>query len=189
MIVFTLIVNLTLNTTSEPFVPKYLEPCTRSEPVKVYSRKRPSKRFTTVLSTVTLSMVIKSGAQSQQVQFPNCFISKRRQFGSSLTAVTTNTLNPLFPFSKVQTSCRCQICVISLNCNLCRDLFKGFYPAPWNSNVARRPETVSMVLRNHDDLYVPISGLKTLESFPLYSFPKLWENFADENIKFIRNVN
>ncbi len=52
---------------------------------------------------------------------------QRRQFGSSLTAVTTNTLNP---FLKVQTSCRCQICVISLNCNLCRDLFKGFYPAP-----------------------------------------------------------
>jgi hypothetical protein len=72
-------------------------------------------------------MVIKSGAQPQQVQFLNYFGSKRRQFGSSLTAVTTNTLNP---FLKVQTSCCCQICVISLNCNLCRDLFKGFYPAP-----------------------------------------------------------
>ncbi len=85
--------------------------------------------------------------------------------------------------------------------NLC-DFFKlqfmqrfiqGFLPCSfnntWISNVARRPETVSMVLRNHDDFYVPISRLKTLESFPLYSFPKLWENFPDENIKFIRNVN
>ncbi len=83
--------------------------------------------------------------------------------------------------------------------NLC-DFFKlqfmqrfiqGFLPCSfnntWISNVARRPETVSMVLRNHDDFYVSITRLKTLESFPLYSFPKLWENFPDENIKFIRN--
>jgi L-cysteine desulfidase len=70
---------------------------------------------------------------------------------------------------------------------------QGFLPCSfnntWISNVARRPETVSTVLRNHDDFYVPISRLKTLESFPLHSFPKLWENFPDENIKFIRNVN
>jgi hypothetical protein len=46
-----------------------------------------------------------------------------------------------------------------------------------------------MVLRNHDDFYVPTSQLKTLESFPLYSFPKLWGNFQDENIKYICNVN
>jgi hypothetical protein len=81
--------------------------------------------------------------------------------------------------------------------NLC-DFFKlqfmqrfiqGFLPCSfnntWISNIARRSETVSMVLRNHDDFYVPTSRLKTLESFPLYSFPKLWENFPDENIKFI----
>jgi hypothetical protein len=28
----------------------------------------------------------------------------------------------------------------------------------------------------------------SFESFPLYLFPKLWVNFPNENIKFIRNV-
>ena len=69
---------------------------------------------------------------------------------------------------------------------------QGFLPSSFNNiwikNEARRAENVSMVLRNHDEFFIPTSRLKTFESFPLYSFPKLWVNFPDENIKFIRNV-
>jgi len=59
----------------------------------------------------------------------------------------------------------------------------------WIKNDARRAENSAMVLRNHDDFYVPTSRLKSLEKFPLYSFPKSWENFTDESIKIIRNTS
>ena len=59
----------------------------------------------------------------------------------------------------------------------------------WIKNDARRAENSAMVLRNHADFYVPTSRLKSLEKFPLYSFPKSWENFTDESIKIIRNTS
>jgi hypothetical protein len=84
--------------------------------------------------------------------------------------------------------------------NLC-DFFKlqfvqrfvqGFLPSSFNNiwikNEARRAENVSMVLRNHDEFFVPTSRLKTYENFPLYSFPKLWLNLQSDSIKIIRNV-
>jgi hypothetical protein len=70
---------------------------------------------------------------------------------------------------------------------------QGFLPSSFNNiwikNEARRAENVSMVLRNHDEFFVPTSRLKTFENFPLYLFPKLWVNFQNENIKFIRNIH
>jgi hypothetical protein len=69
-------------------------------------------------------------------------------------------------------------------------LFKDFLLTIFGSkNEARRAENVSMVLRNHDEFFIPTSRLKTFESFPLYLFPKLWVNFPTENIKFICNVH
>ncbi len=69
---------------------------------------------------------------------------------------------------------------------------QGFLPCSfnntWISNEARRQENTPMVLRNHDDFYLPSSRLKSLESFPLYSFPRAWINLPDENIKFTRNI-
>jgi hypothetical protein len=59
----------------------------------------------------------------------------------------------------------------------------------WIKNEARRAENTAMVLRNHDDFYSPVSRLKSLEKFPLYSFSKSWENFTNENIKIIRNIS
>jgi hypothetical protein len=70
---------------------------------------------------------------------------------------------------------------------------QGFLPSSFNNiwikNEARRAENVSMVLRNHNEFFVPTSRLKTFENFPLYLFPKLWVNFQNENIKFIRNIH
>jgi hypothetical protein len=69
---------------------------------------------------------------------------------------------------------------------------QGFLPCSfnntWISNEARRQENTPMVLHNHDDFYLPSSRLKSLESFPLYSFPRAWINLSDENIKFTRNI-
>jgi hypothetical protein len=64
--------------------------------------------------------------------------------------------------------------------NLC-DFFKlqfmqrfiqGFLPCCFNNT------WISNVLRNHDDFYVPTSRLKTLESFPLYSFFQTMGKFS-----------
>ena len=69
---------------------------------------------------------------------------------------------------------------------------QGYLPSSfnniWITNEARRSENVSMVLRNHDEFYMPSSRLHSLDNFPLYSFPRSWVNFQNENIKFIRNV-
>jgi hypothetical protein len=68
---------------------------------------------------------------------------------------------------------------------------QGFLPCSfnntWISNEARRPQNNPMVLRNHDDFYLPSSRLKSLETFPLYSFPRAWVNLTDEKVKFTRN--
>ncbi len=69
---------------------------------------------------------------------------------------------------------------------------QGFLPCSfnntWISNEARRQENTPMVLRIHDYFYLPSSRLKSLESFPLYSFPRAWVSLSDENIKFTCNI-
>jgi hypothetical protein len=57
----------------------------------------------------------------------------------------------------------------------------------WITNEARRSETISMSLRNHENFYIPVSRLKNLENKPLYSFPKAWSLLTDHSITIIRN--
>ena len=42
-------------------------------------------------------------------------------------------------------------------------------------------------LRNDDLLHIPHSTLHLTHKLPLSSFPQLWTDFPDEEIKFIRN--
>jgi len=44
-----------------------------------------------------------------------------------------------------------------------------------------------MNLRNNENIDVPFARLVSLERHPLTRFPKLWQDFNNENIKFIRN--
>jgi hypothetical protein len=57
----------------------------------------------------------------------------------------------------------------------------------WITNEARRSETVSMSLRNHEEFFIPVSRLKNLENMPLYSFPKAWSLLTDHSLNSIRN--
>ena len=41
-------------------------------------------------------------------------------------------------------------------------------------------------LRNFDQLRLAHANLSTLDLFPLYNFPKIWQDFPDEQIKIIR---
>ncbi len=133
-------------------------------------------------------METKSGALLHLESLLNCFESKKLPSESSLTVVTISTQNL---YSKPPIFYLCLTCVIFLNYSLCKDLYR-FLPSSFNNiwikNEARRAENVSMVIRNHDEFFVPTSRLKTYGNFPLYSFPKLWLNLQSDSIKIIRNV-
>ena len=57
----------------------------------------------------------------------------------------------------------------------------------WSLSNDRRAEDFHINLRNNDAIDVPFARLISLERHPLTRFPKLWLDFNDENIKFIRN--
>jgi hypothetical protein len=59
----------------------------------------------------------------------------------------------------------------------------------WIYNSVREIGENSIVLRNSEQFLIPFSRLAIVDKLPLHSFPVNWEQFSDENIKFIRNKN
>jgi hypothetical protein len=57
----------------------------------------------------------------------------------------------------------------------------------WISNRIRREGQAQVELRDDDLLYIPQARTKSAEYQPLIAFPKIWAQFPDEPIKFIRN--
>jgi hypothetical protein len=57
----------------------------------------------------------------------------------------------------------------------------------WSLNNERIAEDFHLNLRNNEAFDVPFARLISLKRHPLTHFPKLWLEFTDENIKFIRN--
>jgi hypothetical protein len=68
---------------------------------------------------------------------------------------------------------------------------QGFLPSifndTWSLASLRRAEDFHINLRNNDDFAVPFARLNLTERQPLTHFPKVWLNFQNENVKFIRN--
>ena len=69
---------------------------------------------------------------------------------------------------------------------------QGFLPRLFdniwiNSNARFTAGEVHYALRNNDNFYLPMCRLSTLDSHPYFIFPKLWQNFENENIKIIRD--
>ena len=56
----------------------------------------------------------------------------------------------------------------------------------WDLNTNRNPD-ININLRNCNDIDIPFARLTSTEILPKTSFPKLWINFPDTNIKNIRN--
>ena len=69
---------------------------------------------------------------------------------------------------------------------------QGFLPSSfenvWETNQIRRLDEDQVVLRNDGDFYVSFARTNALLSHPLVAFPRLWNEFPDEDIKFIRNI-
>jgi len=57
----------------------------------------------------------------------------------------------------------------------------------WVTNAIRRLDQDHVQLRNDDLFSLPLSRTVTSSRLPLSIFPKIWNEFPDENIKFIRN--
>ena len=66
----------------------------------------------------------------------------------------------------------------------------GFLPESfsntWTLNRIRRADQSHVELRNDNRFFLPFVRIETLKFHPLISFPKLWEDFPDESIKFTR---
>jgi hypothetical protein len=56
----------------------------------------------------------------------------------------------------------------------------------WVTNSAYRSSLTSMALRNSDDFYIPFARLTQTSNHPYFLFPRLWDNFKEENIKILR---
>ena len=56
----------------------------------------------------------------------------------------------------------------------------------WLRNSIRNIGENEIQLRNFAQLQNVHSNLTKLDIFPLYNFPKIWENFTDEQIKILR---
>jgi hypothetical protein len=69
---------------------------------------------------------------------------------------------------------------------------QGFLPSSfddtWVSNKIRRAGQNQIELRNNDDLNIPFARLSSTLRHPLCSFPKIWDSFENEQIKFTRNI-
>jgi Reverse transcriptase (RNA-dependent DNA polymerase) len=59
----------------------------------------------------------------------------------------------------------------------------------WITNAIRRHDQAQVELRDDDLLFIPRSRTNLTSKFPLSSFPKLWNEFPDEDLKFIRDKN
>ncbi len=67
---------------------------------------------------------------------------------------------------------------------------QGFLPRKfesiWLTNANRNPNDRPYRLRNHEELFIPISRLSTFSNHPFYVMPKLWEEFNVAEIKIQR---
>ena len=57
----------------------------------------------------------------------------------------------------------------------------------WELLRNRRQDQVNVVLRNHDDIFVPMARTTHCERLPFISFPKTWNSFNEPTIKIIIN--
>ena len=63
------------------------------------------------------------------------------------------------------------------------NLLPQSFKSMWTVNAERRPGENVPTLRSHNDLFLPTSRLVSTEKFPLLSFPRIWTNLQEINIK------
>ena len=71
---------------------------------------------------------------------------------------------------------------------------RGHLPVSFNDvwitmDARRQADNVEYLLRNSENFYTPISRLFSLDNHPYFAFPKIWDNFKEEQIKILREKN
>ena len=70
---------------------------------------------------------------------------------------------------------------------------QGFLPPSFNDtwvlNAIRNIGDNDIQLRNFNQLQPIHSNLNNLDLFPLFNFPKIWQEFPDEQIKILRKIS
>ena len=59
----------------------------------------------------------------------------------------------------------------------------------WVLNAVRNIGENDIQLRNRDQIRPVHSNLASLDAFPLFNFPKIWQDFPDEQIKITRKIS
>jgi hypothetical protein len=59
----------------------------------------------------------------------------------------------------------------------------------WVTNAAARNINSSLQLRNDSDLFIPFSRTDFCRRFPLFDFPRIWNEFDNADIKNMVNIN
>ena len=76
--------------------------------------------------------------------------------------------------------------------NSCKDSSKKFLPSSfeetWVFNDIRNIGENDIQLRNHEQIQPVHSTLTSLDIFPLFNFPKIWQDFPDKQIKITRKT-
>jgi Reverse transcriptase (RNA-dependent DNA polymerase) len=67
------------------------------------------------------------------------------------------------------------------------DFLPSIFSNTWQTNEQRLELNLNMQLRNYDEYFVPFARTLFTERCPLFSFPKIWNNFESDSIKSISN--
>ena len=67
-----------------------------------------------------------------------------------------------------------------------QNFLPSYFNDTWVKNSIRNIGENDIQLRNFDQLRLTHANLTSLDLFPLYNFPKLWQDFPNEQIKIIR---
>jgi hypothetical protein len=71
--------------------------------------------------------------------------------------------------------------------NFVQNFLPEVFNNTWITNQIRRQDQAQVQLRNDDLLHIPFARTSTTYNLPLTSFPRIWSEFSDEEIKFQRN--
>ena len=69
----------------------------------------------------------------------------------------------------------------------CQNMLPVSFNDTWSVNSIRQQGQSHIVLRSSNNIDIPFARLSSTMNQPLSQFPRLWDEFDDENIKFIRN--
>lgn len=59
----------------------------------------------------------------------------------------------------------------------------------WVLNQERNRNEDRAILRNQNELFIPFSRLMSSDNHPLFSFPRIWRDFPENDIKSCTNLN